>query len=54
MESYIIRLLPGAERAPLRGVLRRVADGNETTFADGEELLRMLRESRPDEDAEQR
>lgn len=44
MDTFIIRLLPGDPA--LRGVLRRVADGSETTFADDVELVTLLNDWR--------
>ena len=49
MDTFIIRVLPGDPA--LRGVLRRVVDGSETTFADDAELLRLLHEWREVDDA---
>lgn len=43
MESFIVRVMPSEADGALRGVLRRVADGWETTFSDADELLVLLR-----------
>ena len=53
METFIVRVMHGDDDTTLRGVLRRVTDGRETTFSDADELLALLRAPGPASGTEQ-